>query len=344
MSRPALNRTIGCQSTRVPFSTAIAVLQQLNDSSSPGLIGGVRFEGTSGFVAFHDDGSRVNPSFQVLVSPPLSNGTSILVGVVEFGEDGSSRELQKTQAWFSLAQANQPWFNSTCDVFPSANDDQPCPRCDNALIIPIVVGVIAFLAAVIFILYCGRQRVGAQLFEQTALAEQEAKVAMQEAAVKSSFLANMSHEIRTPLHAILSMSRMLMDSREKDPNASPQDLEDLSQIIKSSETLQALVNDILFISKMQTASFELGNRTMDVCELLEDITQLLALRWSGKNVECQTLLRVPEFYFEVGGRPRAFPGSSMRPFFATWCCHRPGFLASCPTPARHPSLASDLNH
>jgi len=217
-----------------------------------------------------------------------------VVGVHSIGQ------LVPSSQWVVLASLKQPWFNSTCDIFPNVPKDQPCPRCDNALIIPIVVGVIAFLAAVIFILYCGRQRVGAQLFEQTALAEQEAKVAMHEAAVKSSFLANMSHEIRTPLHAILSMSRMLMDSREQDPNASAQDLEDLSQIIKSSETLQALVNDILFISKMQTASFELGNRTMDVCELLEDITQLLALRWSGKNVECQTQLRVPEFSFEVG--------------------------------------------
>lgn len=107
-------------------------------------------------------------------------------------------------------------------------------------------------------------------------------MARQEAEIKASFLANMSHEIRTPLHAILSMGRLLMESRQMDSNADPQDLEDLAQIIRSSETLEALVNDVLFISKMQTSSFSLINKTFDVCEMLEDVTQLLALRWEGK--------------------------------------------------------------
>lgn len=58
---------------------------------------------------------------------------------------------------------------------------------------------------------------------------------------------------------------MLMDSRRADPRADRQDLEDIGQIIKSSETLEALVNDILFISKMQTNTFELGNRRYHLC-------------------------------------------------------------------------------
>lgn len=36
-----------------------------------------------------------------------------------------------------------------------------------------------------------------------------------------------------------------------------------------------------------------------MCELVEDITQLLALRYSAKNVECCAQLNVPEFKFEV---------------------------------------------
>eukprot|EP00045_Choanoeca_perplexa_P018154 m.280221 g.280221 ORF g.280221 m.280221 type:complete len:1327 (-) comp17732_c0_seq2:508-4488(-) len=174
-----------------------------------------------------------------------------------------------------------------------------CPACDRSLIIPIVVGVMAFLVFTLLILYCGRQRVGASLFEQTAKAERFAQVARQEAEVKASFLANMSHEIRTPLHAILSMGRMLMESRLNDPTTPHQDLEDLTQIIRSSETLEALVNDILFVSKMQTSSFSLINKQFDGCELLEDITELLALRWASKNVECITRLGVPEFELQL---------------------------------------------
>jgi signal transduction histidine kinase len=109
----------------------------------------------------------------------------------------------------------------------------------------------------------------------------------------------MSHEVRTPLHAILSMSRMLLEARQRSQSVNTQELEDLTQIIKSSETLEALVNDILFISKMQTSGFELNNSAFDVCELIEDIAALLALRWSAKNVEAVTDLRVPEFSYEV---------------------------------------------
>ncbi len=74
--------------------------------------------------------------------------------------------------------------------------------------------------------------------------------------------------------------------------------QDLRQIIKSSETLQALVNDILFISKMQTAGFELDMRRFDVCELVEDVTHVLSLR-CGARVECSSNLSVPEFTYEV---------------------------------------------
>ena len=93
--------------------------------------------------------------------------------------------------------------------------------------------------------------------------------------------------------------------------------QDLTHILRSAETLEALVNDILFISKMQvcprrdgccvtaaqTTSFELSNSEFDVCELLEDITQLLALRWASKRVESITLLMVPEFQFLVRAVP-----------------------------------------
>ena len=90
-----------------------------------------------------------------------------------------------------------------------------------------------------------------------------------------------------------------MDSLRADKSTTPQEIEDLTQIIKSAETLEALVNDILFISKMQSTGLELNNDTFDVCELIEDITQLLALRWNGKPVEALTLIKVNEFSYEV---------------------------------------------
>lgn len=245
------------------------------------------FIGTSSLFAFESSTkARTGAYFDVTFTDPEVDGTpSAVFGVWAQSIFTFIVKLPSLGAVTSAPLAN------ICSV--------TCPKCDRSLIIPIVIGLMCFLVAITIIFYCGRQRVGVSLFEQTAQAEHDAQVAMREAEVKSSFLANMSHEIRTPLHAILSMGRMLMESRQADPNASLQDLEDLSQIIKSSETLEALVNDILFISKMQTASFELGNRQFDVCELLEDIIQLLALRYTTKNVECATSFHLPEFSFQV---------------------------------------------
>ena len=101
------------------------------------------------------------------------------------------------------------------------------------------------------------------------------------------------------MHAILSISRILLETRQQDERATQQELEDLGHVIKGSETLEALVNDILFISKMQTSGFELNNSLFDVCELVEDIGQLQALRWLAKEVEVCVDLRVPEFSFDV---------------------------------------------
>ncbi|EGD77705.1 hypothetical protein PTSG_08798 [Salpingoeca rosetta] len=178
-----------------------------------------------------------------------------------------------------------------------------CPACNRSVIIPVVAGVLSFLAIVAVILYCGRQRVGLSLLEKTRRAEHFAQLARHDAEVKANFLANMSHEIRTPLHAILSMGRLLLENRQSDKHVDPQDLEDLNQLIKSSETLQALVNDVLFISKMQTSSFSLQNKTFDVCALVEDITQLLALRWDPQNVECVSKLHLPEFNYTIEADP-----------------------------------------
>ena len=109
----------------------------------------------------------------------------------------------------------------------------------------------------------------------------------------------MSHEIRTPLHAILSMGRMVLDSRQARPDANPQEIEDLTQIIKSSESLQNLVNDILFISKMQTNTFELSISTFDVCELVEELASSSVQQSREKGLELVTIVRLPEFTFQV---------------------------------------------
>ncbi len=79
---------------------------------------------------------------------------------------------------------------------------------------------------------------------------------------KSTFLATMSHEIRTPLNGVLGMAQaMAMDgltARQRDR---------LDVIRQSGETLLAILNDVLDLSKIEAGKFELEEAPFDVAEL-----------------------------------------------------------------------------
>lgn len=73
---------------------------------------------------------------------------------------------------------------------------------------------------------------------------------------KSNFLSNISHELRTPMHGILSFSRFGLRDAE---SATRQDLrENFQQINQCGESLLALLNSLLDLSKLEAGrmSFE----------------------------------------------------------------------------------------
>lgn len=106
---------------------------------------------------------------------------------------------------------------------------------------------------------------------------------------KSRFLANMGHEVRTPMNGILSMGRLLLEG-----SADPvQQKHQLRQLLKSSESLMALLNDLLDFAKMESGSLVLRDDLIKPEELLEDVQSLyfalarekelqLTWRWEGK--------------------------------------------------------------
>ncbi len=69
---------------------------------------------------------------------------------------------------------------------------------------------------------------------------------------KSAFLATMSHEIRTPLNGILGMTQLL---RESNPSAGQS--KQIDAISASGETLLAILNDVLDLSKIEAGRLEL---------------------------------------------------------------------------------------
>jgi PAS domain S-box-containing protein len=79
---------------------------------------------------------------------------------------------------------------------------------------------------------------------------------------KSAFLATMSHEIRTPLNGVLGMTQAMAMGEVTD-----QQRERLEVIRQSGESLLAILNDVLDLSKIEAGKLELEQAEFDIGEL-----------------------------------------------------------------------------
>ncbi|MEQ9143036.1 MAG: response regulator [Parvibaculaceae bacterium] len=114
--------------------------------------------------------------------------------------------------------------------------------------------------------------------------QQELKDAKQSAEAashaKSQFLANMSHEIRTPLNAVLGFASLLRDS-----DLTERQLDFVDTITDSGESLLAILNDILDVSKIEAGALELEETEFNLERLIRSIMALMSVRAHTKDLE-----------------------------------------------------------
>ena len=105
---------------------------------------------------------------------------------------------------------------------------------------------------------------------------------------KSEFLAMMSHEIRTPLTAIIGFAEMLGGASDKAVRS------DAAQVIvRNSEHLLHIINDILDISKIEAERLHLEHVAFSPIETVWGLDAMMSAQASSKGIAFRMAIEYP---------------------------------------------------
>jgi two-component system, sensor histidine kinase and response regulator len=124
-----------------------------------------------------------------------------------------------------------------------------------------------------------------RLEELVATRTRELNAAKEEAEranrAKSEFLAHISHEIRNPLHAMLAHAQSL----DRDPALGPAQRTKVEIVSASGKHLQALLDDVLEMSKIEAHRLELVEKPFDPWATLVEVERMFAVEAASRSIE-----------------------------------------------------------
>ena len=126
--------------------------------------------------------------------------------------------------------------------------------------IPIAVG-----AALLAVLVVGRFAGLVRAVEHARLAEREANERLRELdRLKDEFVSTISHELRTPLTSISGYVELARERADRETSTY------LEVVERNATRLLALVNDLLFVARLQSGQLELEVERVDVAALVAE--------------------------------------------------------------------------
>ena len=118
------------------------------------------------------------------------------------------------------------------------------------------------------------------LLRQKEIVTQSEQAVQRTDLARDEFTASISHEIRTPLSGILGVMHLLKRT-SLDRNQERY----VDTATNSANMLLTILNDLLASSRMDTSSIFVESKSLDLAEVVEDVTSILAPEALGKGLE-----------------------------------------------------------
>ncbi|GKV22126.1 hypothetical protein SLEP1_g32018 [Rubroshorea leprosula] len=138
-----------------------------------------------------------------------------------------------------------------------------------------------------------------QLMEQNValnLARREAEMAIH---ARNDFLAVMNHEMRTPMHAVIALCSLLLETE-----LTPEQRIMIETVLKSSNLLATLINDVLDLSRLEDGSLQLDSGIFNIHTVLKEVINLIKPISSVKKLPINLLTAPDVPVYAVGDEKR----------------------------------------
>ncbi len=144
----------------------------------------------------------------------------------------------------------------------------------------LLIIIVLICGAVLFLIILNRIVRQYALIQELNISEKRVREA---ARLKELFIANMSHEIRTPMNAIVGFTSLLQRKELDDESRGY-----VKTIQQSGETLLAIINDVLDLSKIEAGMMHIDSYPFSLSGLFKSVITMFQVRFQEKGIKLLT--------------------------------------------------------